>query len=101
MVARLKVCRECGKEFEAKTVSALFCASACRSAFNRRRRDRGAELYDFVMASYPTQHPLLAKLLEAYRTADLYYRAGRLSYQRETDARAALPVVFGETGDGR
>ncbi len=27
-----------------------FCSTACRSAFNNRRKARGAELYDFFMA---------------------------------------------------
>lgn len=101
MVTRLKACRECGREFQAKTLSAAFCEPAHRAAFNRRRRDRGAELYDFVMAAYPTTHPMVKVLAEAYRAADLDKRAGRNSYQREVDARAALPVVFTVKGDGR
>lgn len=102
MVDRIKHCRECGEPFTAKTLSAAFCPTKpCRAAFNRRRRDRGAELYDFVMAAYPTTHPMVKMLAEAYRAADLDKRAGRNSYQREVDARAALPVVFGVHGDGR
>jgi hypothetical protein len=101
MVMRSKVCRECGQPFQAKSMNAGFCATACRASFNRRRRDRGAELYDFVMAAAPAAHPMVKTLVQVYRDADVALRAGRPSYQREVDARAALPVVFGEKGDGR
>lgn len=96
-----KTCQECGVAFNAKSTAAVFCGTPCRSEFNKRRRERGAELYDFVMAAYPTTHPLIWKLAEAYRASDLALRAGRRSFQREVDARAALPAVFGERGDGR
>lgn len=101
MSIRPRVCRECGKAFEGRSMSALFCSATCRGLFNKRRRDRGAELYDFVMVAYPTTHPLVWRLVEQYLSADKVLRAGRPSYQSEITARSALPAVYGECGDGR
>lgn len=44
-----KTCKECGTEFTAKKIEAKFCCQQCRLAFNNRRRDRGAVLYDVLM----------------------------------------------------
>lgn len=44
-----RTCVECQKTFKAHRYDADFCGSACRSAFNNRRRDRGAVLYDLAM----------------------------------------------------
>jgi hypothetical protein len=98
-----KVCRECGgamKNGKGKPMKALalFCSGECRQAFNRRRRDRGAELYDFVMQAENSQ---VEKLKGAYQSADKVKRAGRPSWQPLTAAAVALPVVFGADGDGR
>ena len=100
-------CRECGKAFNARRMSALFCDAPCRTSFNQRRRDRGAELYDFVMAIAKvegmdfTPAPYIKRLIEAYVAADMAKRAGRPSYQPENFARLRLPTVFGEEGDRR
>lgn len=42
-------CKECGRPFEVKVRSAVFCSSPCRRTHGNRRAMRGAELYDLVM----------------------------------------------------
>lgn len=43
-------CRECGEHFgKARDHEQLFCSSACRTSFNNRRKQRGADLYDLFM----------------------------------------------------
>ena len=45
MNKRPHACLECGGECG----KGEFCGSACRMAFNNRRKARGAELYDLFM----------------------------------------------------
>lgn len=91
-------CAECGQSFESERREARFCSSDCRLAFNRRRRDRGAELYDFVMAK---DTKIVSALTEAYRTADAEIRAGRPSWQNRELALFKIPSAFGHLGDKR
>lgn len=43
-------CRECGSEFKkVRDHEQLFCSSACRTSYNNRRKQRGADLYDLFM----------------------------------------------------
>ena len=43
-------CRECGEQFgKARDHEQLFCSAACRTSFNNRRKQRGADLYDLFM----------------------------------------------------
>ncbi len=39
-------CAECGEAFQSKRADKEFCCTPCRQAFNNRRMQRGAELYD-------------------------------------------------------
>lgn len=93
-----RTCRECGTGFEARHTGALFCGDPCRIGFNRRRRDRGAELYDAIMSGVPDA---VEKLKAAYRQADEARRAGRPSHQPWNIAKLKLPVAYGAEGDGR
>jgi len=99
----IRPCRECGKPFQPRQTWALFCDTACRGAFNRRRRDRGTEVYDFVMAlSHGADvRDVLDKLCDAYKQADKVLRNGRESFQPTTLALTRIPQVFGEQGDKR
>lgn len=45
----IRTCAECGEEFPAGVESAEFCSQAHRLAYNNRRRDRGALLYDLYV----------------------------------------------------
>lgn len=91
-------CRECGTPFIPSRRPALHCSETCRTAFNRRRRERGAELYDFVMAG---QTAVVEMLLGAYKTADMATRDGRPSFQPTQQAILAIPATFGLRGDNR
>lgn len=97
---RDKPCRECGKVFSPRHRTALFCCVAHKQAFNNRRRERGAELYDFVMAE-GWRSPIGARLIEAYKKADAIKRNGRPSFQDMETAIQRIPIVFGNSGDGR
>ncbi len=103
-----KVCQECGVEFEAKTSRARFCATSCRTRFNNRRKERGAELYDLFMphrydraeSEARGNWSMMCSRAAAYRQEDLNRRDGRVSwdltvYDRLPLARAA------DAGDGR
>lgn len=48
--AQTAICPECGITHTPKRADALFCKSAHRGAFNNRRAQRGALLYDAFMA---------------------------------------------------
>lgn len=93
-----KPCRECGKPFIPSRRPALHCSEGCRTTFNRRRRERGAELYDFVMAG---RTEVVEMLLGAYKSADMAKRGGRPSYQPIEQAILAIPVAMNLQGDNR
>lgn len=47
----MSVCQECGTPFEGKRREAVFCSDDCRRAWNNRRQQRGAQLYDLFMCN--------------------------------------------------
>ena len=100
-------CRECGGSFQAKRYTADFCSSKCRMQFNQRRRERGTELYDVLMAAKfgagPHKPPagLVDNLLSAYRNADLHKREGRASWQEWGQAQTRIPMGYSKEGDKR
>lgn len=103
-------CRECGKGFTSRQYTAMFCCAPCRATFNKRRRDRGAELYDVYMAAYregvhPTDRDAALaaeqKIVNAYIAADKEKRHGRPSWQPWRYAKLRIPMVYGTSGDKR
>lgn len=94
----MPACEECGKPFTRIRSSKVFCAEPCRAAFNRRRRERGAELYDAFMSD---ETAAMQKLRDAYLTADKELRQGRRSWQSWRVAAMRIPMVFGREGDQR
>lgn len=50
MNARLHHCLECAAPMSAARQGQIFCSTPCRHAFNNRRLQRGAELYDLFRA---------------------------------------------------
>lgn len=99
-MTEIAACRECGKPFERKKWSALHCSSGCRLAFNTRRRNRGAELYDFIMAG--GQREMVDRLIRSYKIADRVLRDGRHSFQPTTQATMRIsPSYDGAKGDNR
>lgn len=103
-------CQECGSKFEAKTKRARFCSTACRMAFTNRRRDRGAELYDLVMAMRHERErtkdmklwSLVCDRASAFRESDKTMREGRKSWREVEETLSDLPLGRSEgVGDGR
>jgi predicted nucleic acid-binding Zn ribbon protein len=101
----LRPCQECGKPYENPSKLALFCSTGCRLKFNRRRRDRGTELYDLVMsARFETNgatKDLVERLLNAYRDSDKTKRGGRMSWQTWKTAQYRIPQSYSKSGDMR
>ena len=84
----LRDCLDCGTAFQAGHSTSLFCAPACRQAWNNRRLRRGAELYDLFMA-FRFDRPLaralrvlsmLNRLASNFRDEDRRERGGRRSW---------------------
>lgn len=100
-------CAECGKPFKAMQPRAAYCGAPCRRKFNNRRRDRGAVLYDALMATRfdpkdkRPDNGVVNALLDAYRTADTAARAARPSWQPWHFAQMVLPIAYGRDGDKR
>lgn len=115
-MAKITCCLECGNALTVPgqnskpSPAKKFCQPACRMAFNNRRRDRGAELYDLFMglrfnrdeAAKMGIWSQMCTLASAYRDADNHKRAGRPSFQSLKDAIDALPIARSSTaGDNR
>jgi len=45
-------CAECTRKFHAKTTTARYCSSPCKSKFNAREALRGAHLYRVMYAAF-------------------------------------------------
>lgn len=81
-------CRECGRPFEPRKATAVFCSPACRLAFNNRRRDWGSAMFDVVMemrfdrkrASASKAWSELCVIAGRARQADIDQRGGRKSW---------------------
>lgn len=102
-------CRECGGPILARRQDAVFCAKRCQMAWHNRRRTRGAEMYDLVMAMrFDRQeaarvgaYSMLTQLASAARESDLVKRPGRPSWNLgEAVLRIGLTLREGP-GDGR
>jgi recombinational DNA repair protein (RecF pathway) len=99
MLFPIRQCRECGKPFQPRHRHSLFDGPVCKQHWNNRRRERGAELYDFVMAN--PANPLIRRMVAAYKAADLKLRGGRPSSQDVDTATMRIPSSYGMDGDGR
>lgn len=84
-----RVCQECGEPLAGMKPEARFCTSKCRLAFNNRRLQRGAELYDLFMAMRYDRSAakdagawsMLCRMAQQMREEDLRERDGRKSWQ--------------------
>lgn len=93
-----RCCQECGESFESRKVEARFCSTACRQAFNNRRLQRGADLYDLFMASrferdQAAQEELWSKMCavaSGWRQEDERDRRGRKSWGNLREALQRL-----------
>lgn len=111
MTARVHECLECGGTREAGAAGE-FCATACRDAFNNRRKARGAELYDLFMvlrfdrerAKFLRVFQALCRLASNWRREDRARRAGRRSWRKPEDVletRGYLRAISIYDGTGR
>ncbi len=84
----MRLCKECGAEFEPRRSRSLFCSPAHRQAFNNRRIQRGGEMYDLVMSMrFDRQNEdtnrawsLLCTIAGRFREEDKAMRSGRKSW---------------------
>jgi hypothetical protein len=99
-------CQECGQGFARGRAEARFCRPECRAAFNNRRKERGAILYDLFMA-HRHERPLavalkalraMNRLAAEWRSEDLARRAGRKSWGEAAEVIAQRPWLIGERG---
>ncbi len=93
-----KTCAECGGPIKKPVRHSRHCSTDCREAFTRRRRDRGAEVYDFLMAG---DTATVAKLVGAYHQADTFARDGRPSWKPRDTAIQGIPITYSKQGDKR
>jgi hypothetical protein len=100
-----RVCRECGKGIPARH-GREFCTDICRRSFHNRKAQRGALLFDVLMAlrfdrSRAKDHAalsLLCRMASAFRAQDVNERGARRSWDdiadvRERNARFLASVV--------
>lgn len=96
-------CRECGAPCQRS-----FCSKPCRMTWHNRRKSRGAEFYDFVMAlryerdeaTKAEAWTTLCSLARACRDSDKALRAGRHSWNLR-EATERVPLAFSTDGDRR
>lgn len=91
-----RVCPECGNAHSRK---GAFCSTSCRQAFNNRRLQRGAEVYDLLRAMRRERDKAKAlnvwteicRLELRWNTEDEAERPGRRSY---IEPRRALNMLM-------
>lgn len=93
----IRQCQECGHEILLTQASRFLCSDPCRTAFNNRRKKRGAEIYDLVMAWRYERglakalglFKLICRLASVWRQEDRDEREGRNSWAdiREVSTR--------------
>ncbi len=109
MTIRVHACLECGTEHRCK---GEFCSVTCRTAFNNRRKARGAEMYDLYMAHRFDRETAQAlgvfqainRLASDFRQEDKARRAGRRSWRNPREVleeRPFLKAISTYDGTGR
>ena len=92
-------CLECGAGFHRAGDHGTFCSPKCRSAWNNRRLQRGAEIYDLLMTlryERPSAKGIftaLCRAAAAFRAADHADRAGRASWSNAREILARKPYL--------
>lgn len=86
----MPTCKECGESLQRPAKPSgrpkEFCGTACARKFHNRRAMRGAELYDFVMASryqrkkYAGAITIVSQLCREWHDEDKEDRDGRPSW---------------------
>jgi len=96
-----QLCRECGAP-----ASGQFCRTACKTAWNNRRRTRGAVLYDLFMAhrcergatADANLWTLMCRLGTDWKTEDQKERGGRRSWRDHQKVLAERPQLKSQVG---
>ncbi len=91
----MRICLECGKEYEPQRRDSQFCTRDCKGVFANRRAVRGAELYDLFMASrYDRPGTRTLKLFSAMCRLAFHYHledeAKRPGFKSWIDPRKVL-----------
>lgn len=104
-------CLNCGAPFEtARPKGTVFqCGSTCRTEWNNRRAQRGAELYDLMMAvryerDVATEQALWSKacaLMASFKADDDKARGGRRSWQDHKAVTERKPYVYANVATGQ
>lgn len=81
-------CLECRGSFRGRQYGSRFCSTPCRQAFNNRRAQRGATLYDVMMI----EHMSGASLAPGASASDLLAHwaredAGRVTHKNRFDVK--------------
>lgn len=100
MTTRVHACLECGEPMAGK---GDFCTRRCRYAFNNRRKQRGAELYDLYMAHRFDRaraqelgvFQAINRLASNYRQEDMATRDGRKSWRAPRAVLEERPYLKG------
>lgn len=86
---RLRGCCECGRPFRVRYgARQLFCAKACKTAFENRMTVRGRQLTVLAMAARQTRDGTRRRLMQQWRDEDA--AAGRISAADFMALRLAL-----------
>lgn len=83
-----RTCQECGMKYKPTRREAMFCRSACKTAFHHRRHKRGAEIYDLMMTMrYDRERAAelgvwatLCRMAQGFQEEDARDRSGRRSW---------------------
>ena len=92
-------CLDCGEGFHRAGDHGTFCSAKCRGAWNNRRLQRGAEIYDLLMTlryerrSAKGIFTALCRAAAAFRAADHAERAGRASWSNAREILARKPYL--------
>jgi len=103
-MAAAPCCRECGVKFNSRRAGREFCSPSCRRSYNNRRAQRGAILYDAIMAwrfnrSAARAVGLLTFVCRAassFRAEDDRERDGRSSWDAPHRIRQRHPHISAE-----
>lgn len=82
------VCPECGEGFWKTRSDKIFCCDRCKRAWNRRREQRGAELYDAAYKWRSERQP--GGFTEFCRIVDGWISEDRERTRRMKKARKGL-----------
>lgn len=101
----IRVCQWCGKDFAVREPSQFTCTAKHRHAFNNKRKERGAIIYDLLMVmrfDRPLASNLgiwskLCRILSNFRAEDHAEREGRPSWRHPNQTIERRPDLLAKT----